>query len=70
MQPAGASSTSRSSPAAATVSLWWGDSDSGLNVTAYDWLLAAGTSLAAGTKVKVEFFPQTTRGGVTGAECS
>jgi hypothetical protein len=54
----------------ATVSLWWGSGDSGLNVTAYDWLLLGGTSLPAQAKVKVEFFPQDNVWWVTGAECS
>lgn len=53
----------------ATVSLWWGEGDSALNVTAYDWLLKTGTSLAAQTKVKVEFFPQDDKWWVTAAAC-
>lgn len=56
----------------ATVSLWWGGStpyDSGINVTAYDWLLKSGQQLDAGTKVKVEWFPQDGVWWVTAAEC-
>jgi hypothetical protein len=53
----------------ATVSLWWGGGFPGLNVTAYDWLLATGTNLPALTKVKVEYFPQDGVWWVTAAAC-
>jgi hypothetical protein len=56
----------------ATVMLYWGSRQfgaSGLTVTAYDWLLAAGASLPSQTKVKVEYFPQDDKWWVTGAEC-
>lgn len=43
----------------ATVSLWHHDGsaevDSGDNITAYDWLLASGQSIAAGEKVVLAF---------------
>jgi hypothetical protein len=53
----------------ATVALWWGGGYPGLNVTAYDWLLASGTNLPNLTKVKVEYFPQDQKWWVTGAAC-
>jgi hypothetical protein len=54
----------------APVSLWWNGSDTGFDVTAYDWLLASGTTLPAQTKVKVEWFPQERVWWITAAECS
>jgi hypothetical protein len=53
----------------AVASLWWAGSDSGVNVTAYDWLLKNGTMLPTGTKIKVEYFPQDAKWWVTAAEC-
>ncbi len=53
----------------ASARLWWGGGDSGLDVTAYDWLLPPGGNLPAGTKVKVEFFPQDGLWWVTAASC-
>ena len=54
----------------AAVSLYWGGGDSGMNITAYDWLLPPGTHLPPQTKVKVEFFPQDGIWWVTAAERS
>ena len=48
----------------ATVSLWWPNDetgtmeDSGKDITAWDWLLASGTTLATGSKVIVRLDPQ------------
>jgi len=48
----------------AAVSLWWPNNtsgvmeDSGKNITAYDWLLASGTTLASGSKVIVQYDSQ------------
>lgn len=57
----------------ATVSIWQytdSDADSTVNVTAHDWFLDTGEELAAGTKVKVEWFPDDAgRLYVTGAAC-
>jgi hypothetical protein len=54
----------------ATVSLWFNSGFPGLNITAWDWLLATGTNLPYGTKVKVEYFPQDGKWWVTAAQCS
>ena len=54
----------------ASVRLYWGGVNSGMDVTAYDWLLAPATILPSGTRVKVEFFPQDNVWWVTGAQCS
>jgi hypothetical protein len=58
----------------ATVSLWMGSdadptpTDTGNDVTAYDWYLPTGDSLASGTKVKLELM-ENGRFYVTGAAC-
>ena len=57
----------------AVVSIWWGtpglEADSDINVTAYDWLLGAGESLDAATKVVIRYFEHDKVWYVTGAEC-
>lgn len=56
----------------ATVSIWiynGSDADSGVDVTAYDWFLSAGQSLASDTVVTVEWFPDDGRFWLIGAEC-
>ena len=52
----------------ATVSLYWGGGDSGMNIRAYDWLLPVGSHLPAYSRVKVEFFPQDNLWWVTACE--
>lgn len=54
----------------AVVSLYWGGGDSGMNITAYDWLLKPGYYWPTQTRVKVEFFPQDGIWWVTAAEIS
>lgn len=56
----------------ATVSIWiWNgsDADSTVNVTAYDWLLLPGDSLASGKKVVIKWFRDDGRFWVMGVEC-
>ena len=57
----------------ATVSIWAHPTgnlvDTGVDLTAHDWLLGTGQALESGTKVKVEWFPSCLRWFVTNAEC-
>lgn len=53
----------------ATVSIWDGTSDTTVNVTAYDWLLKSGQSIASGIKVVIARFPNG-KWYVIGAQCS
>ena len=60
------------SSATASLWLWDGDAlaDSGDSVEAHDWLLGSGETIAADTRIKVEFMPDTERWWVTAARCS
>ena len=58
----------------ATVSVWafngTAEADTGENVTAYDWLLSSGQTVAAGKQVWCNFDPRSNRWYVVGAQCS
>jgi hypothetical protein len=55
----------------ALVSIWTGDppADGGNKITAKDWYLNAGETLAVGTRVEVRWFPKSRQWYVMGAGC-
>lgn len=58
----------------ATMSVWRFDgsseTDTGENITVYDWMLKTGQTVASGKKVVAEFFMDSGRWYVVAAECA